>query len=140
MLHWSKRQIDREKNPDAQDLVMRGWAFYYGPLADRADAKRAFEKALTVDPESVGARVGLATVLVEDIGRGARKSRDLDMARVEKLTSEAIERDPGNAQAYQALGMLRRNQNRLGESRIELERRCRSTAMTPAPSFTPSQK
>ncbi|MBV9017793.1 MAG: tetratricopeptide repeat protein [Alphaproteobacteria bacterium] len=44
------------------------------------------------------------------------------MTRAEKLASEAVERDPGSAQAYFALGLVHRSQNRLAESRTELEK------------------
>ena len=44
-----------------------------------------------------------------------------DEARAEQLLLEAIERDANNARARAALGLLRRVQNRLDESRVELE-------------------
>jgi adenylate cyclase len=115
-------QIADEKNPDARDLVMRGWALYYGPLSKREDAKNAFEKAFELDPQSNGARIGLATVLVVDVNRGVSKSRDQDLARAEKLALEAVERDPNSAPAYFALGVTHRAENRLPESRTELEK------------------
>src|SRR5580700_4089056 len=50
------RQIEREKlvNPDAQDLIMRGWALYQRTQAStsREEAKRDFEQALRIEPTS----------------------------------------------------------------------------------------
>src|SRR5262249_40702368 len=74
------------------------------------------------DPQSIGARIGLATLLGERVNRGASKSPTEDLARAEQLASEAVERDPGSAQAYFALGLAHRSQNRLAESRTELEK------------------
>ena len=116
------RQIDPEKNADARDLIMRGWALYYSPLTNRQEAERVFEKALALDPQSIGAKIGVATLLAESVARGVSKSRDQDLARAEKLAFEAIERNPGGAQAYYALGAVHRLQNRLAQSRIELEK------------------
>ena len=115
-------QIADEKNSDARDLVMRGWALYYGPFAKRDDAKQAFEKALELDQQSIGARIGLASVLAVDVNRGVSKSRDQDLARAEKLALEAVVLNPNSAHAYWALGVTHRAQNRLAESRTELEK------------------
>ena len=52
------------------------------------------------------------------------------MARVERLLSEAIESDPNQPMAYAVLGLLRRTQARLSESRIALEK-----ALTLDPNF-----
>ena len=41
--------------------------------------------------------------------------------RAEQLLLEALERDPNSSLAHEVMGMLRRFQNRLTESRIELE-------------------
>ena len=58
----ASRRIDNENavNPDARDLVMRGWALWYGPqsLKARQEAKTTFERALAIDPASVDARIG----------------------------------------------------------------------------------
>jgi adenylate cyclase len=123
------RRIEQEKavNPDAQDLVMRGWAWYHRPrsVASTQEAQRAFERALEIDPRSVDARVGIAAVLLVNlIGNFAPRSSssfERDSARAEQLLLEAIESDPNSAVAHSSMGMLRRVQNRLTEARIEFE-------------------
>jgi adenylate cyclase len=115
------RQIDPEKNPDARDLIMRGWALYYDPQVHWQEAEDAFEKALELDPQSTGAKIALARMLEEGVPRGLSKSREQDMARAEKLITEAVQRDT-SADAYYTLGLLHRLQNRLTESRSELEK------------------
>jgi adenylate cyclase len=123
------RRIEREKtvDPNAQDLVMRGWAWYHRPrsAASTHEAQRAFERALEIHPRSVDARVGIAAVLlvnlVGNFSPRSNSSSERDSARAEQLLLEAIESDPNNATAHSMMGQLRRVQNRLTESRIEFE-------------------
>jgi adenylate cyclase len=120
------RRIEQDKpeNVDARDLIMRGWAFYYRPQTEEnlRLAREAFEKALEIDPESVDARAGIALVLDERLATGSSKTREQDMARADQVLTEALERDRNHAQAHAELGRLRRLQNRLIESKIELEK------------------
>jgi TolB-like protein/Tfp pilus assembly protein PilF len=120
------RRIEQERaiDPDAHDLVMRGWTWFYRPpsAATLQDAQRAFEQALELDPQSVEARIGLATVLVTVTLEGWSKSLAQDQERAEQLLAEIFARGTNHAMAHHAMGMLRRSQNRLTEARIEAER------------------
>src|SRR6266542_407648 len=118
------RRIELEKNPDARDLAMRGYASYFRPVtATRLqEARRDFEQALELDPESVDARTGIASVFLRAGAVGWSKSREQDMARADRLLREALERDGNDARAHFAMGWLRRDQHRFIESRIELEK------------------
>jgi adenylate cyclase len=120
------RQIEREApvNPDARDLVMRGWAWFYRPVSatQLQEAQRAFDQALAMDPESVDARAGIASVLLNAWAAGFTKSPQQDTARADELLTEALERDSNHARALFGLGWVRRYQNRLIESRIALEK------------------
>jgi adenylate cyclase len=123
------RRIEQEKlvDPDARDLVMRGWAWYHRPrsAASTKEAQRAFELALEIDPHLVDAKVGIAMVLLVNlVGNFAPRpdgSFERDSARAEQMLLEAIESDPNNAVAHSNMGLLRRVQNRLTEARIEFE-------------------
>ena len=61
-------RIEEEKtvDPDARDLVMRGWAWWYraASVGAEEEALRAFERALEIDQRSTDARIGIARVLV----------------------------------------------------------------------------
>jgi TolB-like protein len=107
----------------ATDLVMRGWALFHRPYsaALRQEAQRAFASALEIDPRSVNAKIGIATVLVANIGDAWSGSVEHDKSRAEQLLFEALERDANSASAHFAMGQLRRLQNRLAESKIEFE-------------------
>ncbi|HWZ67772.1 MAG TPA: adenylate/guanylate cyclase domain-containing protein [Stellaceae bacterium] len=119
------RRVERDGlvNPDAHDFLMRGWASYYRPVSPtiRQEALRAFERALEVDPQSVEARIGIGTVLVDDMVLRFSSSRKQDAARADHVLGEALERETNHSMAYFAMGVLRRVQNRLADSQIELE-------------------
>jgi len=120
------RRIEQERpvDPDAQDLVMRGWALYQRPLSteNRKEALQAFERAQAIDPNSIDAEIGIAAILVVNIANGTTETPKEDEARAEKLLANALQRDPNRAQIHITIGLLRRLQNRLAESRIEWER------------------
>jgi adenylate cyclase len=124
-------ELERPVNPEASDFVMRGWALYYRPISTPIllEAQAAFERALALDPQSVDAKIGLATVLTEFVANGrahvvdgATVSRDQDLAHSDQLLAEAMAHGTESARAYFATARLRRLQNRLIESRIELEK------------------
>ena len=118
------RQIEREKDPDASDLVMRGWAWFFRPVSETQlqAARRAFEQALEKDPGSVDARVGIADVLLISRGSGFSKWPHQDEVQTEQLLLEALERNGNHTRALQAIGWLRRLQGRWVKSKINLEK------------------
>jgi len=119
------RRIDQERaiDPDARDLVMRGWAWWYRPfsVANRKEAQRAFEHALEIDPRSVDARIGVALVLAGNLVNGHSSSVHEDQARAEKLLLEALERDVNRSMVHGAMGLLRQAEDRQAEVQAELE-------------------
>jgi adenylate cyclase len=132
LLRDANHRIEQENaiDPDARDLVMRGWALWYGPQTPKTmqEALRAFERALEIDPRSAEARIGIARALVGKVAiLWTSTSLQQDevqqaAARGEKLLLEAIESDPNQPMAYAILGVLRRTQSRLAESQIAFEK------------------
>ena len=125
MVEAAARRIEQEAvvDPDARDLVMRGWACWYKPrsVTNQQEAQRAFERALEIDPRSVDARIGIASVLAADLSDARSCSDQEDEARAEQMLLESFEQDANRSTAHRAMGHLRRSQNRLTESRTELE-------------------
>jgi TolB-like protein/class 3 adenylate cyclase len=70
-----RTEQEKEVNPDARDLVMRGWAEWYGPRSstNSEEAQATFERALALDPRSLEARIGLATVLPTTVSNGCEQ-------------------------------------------------------------------
>jgi len=67
------RRVEQERaaDPDARDVVMRGWALFWGGGSFVYQAAlREFEQALRIDPRSIDARLGIARVLVSVVGDG----------------------------------------------------------------------
>jgi TolB-like protein len=120
------RHIRRERaaDPDAHDLVMRGWAEFYRPrsVTTLREARAVFVRALELLPRSVRARIGLATVIAAAMLGGWSRSLADDQARIEGLLAEVFARRANHSMAYYAMAMLRRSQKRLVEGRIEAER------------------
>jgi len=118
------KQIEHESNPDAQDLIMRGWALYQRtPAASSRDAaKREFEQALKIDPDSYDAKLGVASCLIIDLSNGNSEQPAADEKRAEALLSELLARNPNRSQLHTTLALLRRFQDRLPESKIEWQR------------------
>jgi TolB-like protein len=114
----------RSADPDTHDLLIRGWAWFCRPRSASTlqDAQRDFERALELEPSSVEARIGLATVMVASLLGGWSDALSQDQARVEQLLAEVFARVTNHSMAHQAMAMLRRSQNRLTEARIEAER------------------
>jgi tetratricopeptide (TPR) repeat protein len=114
---------ERDINPNARDLVMRGWAWWNRPLseASRREALHAFEQALAADPRSVDAKIGLATALVTIVASGWSSAIKEDKARVEQWLVDALGRDSNSSMAHYAMGLLRLVENRLAEAYTETE-------------------
>lgn len=119
------RRMEQERavNPEARDLVMHGWAWFDRPSTQGTyqEAWQAFERALEIDPGSVDARIGIGTVLSAKLIIGWSTSSEAHKARADRLLTEALERDANRSMAHFGMGLLRRFQNRMVESQIELE-------------------
>jgi TolB-like protein/DNA-binding winged helix-turn-helix (wHTH) protein/tetratricopeptide (TPR) repeat protein len=116
-------ELERAVDPDARDLVMRAWARYYRPFSPASvqEALQDFERALEMDPRSVDARIGIATILLGRISVAWSSSERQDQARAAQLLLEALESDTNRSSAHVAMGVLRRIQLRFSESKMEFE-------------------
>jgi adenylate cyclase len=125
LIEAAARRIEQHRiiDPDARDLVMRGWAFYYRSKSTETmqQARRSFERALEIGPQSLDARVGLALCLVHGLADGWSGSVQQEEAQADQLLREALQHDTNQPMARVAMGLLRRYQNRLSEAHAELE-------------------
>jgi adenylate cyclase len=105
------------------DLSMRGRTFMSRPqsLANRRTALDCFEQALDRNQGSALARIGIANVLITNILEGWSTSVEEDTVRAEHLLLQALDGDTDISQVHTYMGMLRRIQGRLSDSRLELE-------------------
>ena len=119
------RRIEQERavDPDARDLVMQGYAVWYRPRSVRnnEEAERIFRRALAIDPRSIDAKIGIAKIVVSNVTQAWSHSAEEDTEQAERLLLDVLEDNTGSALAHSTMGMVRRFQNRLTESRFEFE-------------------
>jgi TolB-like protein/class 3 adenylate cyclase len=118
------RRAELSRHPDALDLVFQGFAcVYQGPAPDQlTQARGFFERALAIDPRSVGALVGMASV---DATMGAYVLTDDRSARLSAAETNAIRAlslDPDRALAHRVLGTVYNMTNRSAQGIAECER------------------
>jgi adenylate cyclase len=115
-------------------LIMRGRHYATRPAteANRREALRCFELALDGDSTSVDARIGIARVLIGNIGDGWSRSVVKDTARAERLLLDVLNVGADISEAHFVIGMLRRQQGRLDEALFELEKAAELAPNVPA--------
>jgi TolB-like protein/class 3 adenylate cyclase/Flp pilus assembly protein TadD len=117
------RRAQRSTNPDVMELIFQGMAcIYKGPSAEPlAQARRFFERALEIDPQNVGALVGIANV---DATAGAHMltdDRSELLATAEANVMRALSLDPNRALAHRILGTIYNVTNRHAQAIAECE-------------------
>ena len=105
------------------DMVMcgRDWQQRLASPVNRRRAMHCFEAALAQRSDLLGAKVGIAGVLIANVADGWSQTVGQDVVRVETLLLEVLQADRDTAVPYLILGVLRRFQGRLQESKVALE-------------------
>ena len=119
--------VDEKEQPDptVRDLIKQGWELYYLPYSAMRwqDARRDFERAFELNPQSTEARIGLASVLSTKLADGWSPVLQEDLSRAENILAEALDKGTvsDRATARFTLGVLRQMQNRLPDAQKEFE-------------------
>jgi len=118
------QRAERSPNPDAMDLNFQGRAWYNkGPTPECMTKARAFfQRSLTLDPESIGAMLGLAMV---DATAGAADIADDRLARfgaAEAGLARVLALAPNDALAHRYLGLVLMLTGRPAQGIAECER------------------
>jgi adenylate cyclase len=110
-------------HPDALDYILRGRAARLKPPSreNRAEAIGLFERALTLDPQSVEAQSRLATALAARVLDNMTDMAAADILRAERLAGQALAASPRNPLAHYAKGQVLRAQGRPAEAIPEYE-------------------
>jgi tetratricopeptide (TPR) repeat protein len=111
------------EHPEALDYILRGRATLFRPNSRElcAEAIGLYERALTLDPESVEAQTELASVLVGRVIDLMTDTAPADLARAEELVDQALAANPRHAKAHLVKGRVLRAQNRWDEAALEFE-------------------
>jgi TolB-like protein/class 3 adenylate cyclase len=118
------RRAERSQHPDAMDLYFQGMASMFKGLTPEhlIQARSFFERALAIDPRSIGALVGMAIV---DFQMGASLLTDDGTARflaAETNAIKALSLAPDHADAHRVLGGVYIFTNRAAQGIAECER------------------
>jgi TolB-like protein len=111
------------EHPEALDYILRGRATQFKPNSRElyAEAISLYERALTLDPESVEAQTQLAGALVGRVIDLMTDTAPADLARAEEVVNQALAAKPRHAKAHLFKGRVLRAQNRWDEAVLEFE-------------------
>jgi TolB-like protein len=117
------RRAECSPLPDATDLVFQGRAWFNKGLTPDyvAQARRFFERAISLDPKNVEAMVGLARV---DLALGGALMTDdwsVRFISAEATLNKALSLAPNHALAHSILGVVQMYTNRAAQGIAECE-------------------
>jgi len=106
------------EHPDALDYILRARAAAVKAPSreNRAERIAMYERALTLDPDSVEAQSWLATALAGRILANATNTADTDVLRAEGLAGRALAAAPRSPLPHYARGQVLRAQGRYAEA------------------------
>jgi tetratricopeptide (TPR) repeat protein len=109
LIEVEARRAERSLHPDAMDLYFQGIACGNIGVTPEymAQARGFFERALALDPRSIEALVGVATVDALSAASFIADDRTSRLALAEAAVIKALSMAPQHAQAHLALGIVR---------------------------------
>jgi TolB-like protein/DNA-binding SARP family transcriptional activator/Flp pilus assembly protein TadD len=118
------RRAERAQNPDAMDLYFQGVAWWHKghTLESMSQARSFFERALALDPDNVGALVGLGSLDADIAATFSADDRLERLASAETTLTEALSMAPDHAWAHVAMGTVQIYTNRAAQGIAECER------------------
>jgi TolB-like protein/tetratricopeptide (TPR) repeat protein len=117
------RRAEHSLHPDALDLIFQGFACsYMGPAAEHLIRARGFfERAVTIDPRSIGALVGMAGIDLTMAGNLLTDDRTALFSAAETNAVKALSIAPDHAVAHSILGTVYIFTNRAAQGIAECE-------------------
>jgi len=118
------QRASRSLDSDATDLNFQGMAYLNKGITPEhmAQARGFFQRALTIDPESVGALVGMANVDMIVGFALLSDDRAVRLSAAEANATRALSLAPDDASAHFVLGCVYMFTNRVAEGAAECER------------------
>ncbi|MEH2513132.1 adenylate cyclase [Nitrobacteraceae bacterium AZCC 1564] len=135
LIEAESRRSERQKNPDAVDLAMRGWAKHHETPRTRDSTLQAlelFDSALRLDPDNADAMVGKSWNLVIKTINQWSQSPGEDVRHATELIDKALAKSPSSAAAHTVKGQIL-NIGRPEAALFELD-----AALEIDPNFTPA--
>ncbi|SED20651.1 TolB amino-terminal domain-containing protein [Rhizobiales bacterium GAS191] len=127
MIRIAAREAEaRRINPDAQDLVMRAKAVLLQPGSEDTlrEAEALFRRAAEIDGQNVGALIGIATALMDQVmafDRNRGVPIDAKISQASELIEKVLVLDPKSSDAHFIRGMIFEAERRNTEAAAEYE-------------------
>jgi TolB-like protein/class 3 adenylate cyclase len=124
LIEAEARRAERSLHPDAIDLVFQGSSCWNKGMTPEhmAQARRFFERALTLDPVNIEALVGAAAVDGASAAFFIVNDRDARLAAAEATLIKALSMSPQHARAHMFLGAVQMTTKRAAQGIRECER------------------
>jgi TolB-like protein/Tfp pilus assembly protein PilF len=118
------RRAERSPHPDTLDLIFQGRACLCreGHPEHLSQARDFFNRSLAIDPESIGALIGIALVDLTTAVSLLTDDRTARLSAAETNTVKAISLAPDHAGAHSILGGIYISTNRAAQGIAECER------------------
>ena len=117
------RRAERAPRSNSMDLYFRGMSAYNKALTpdNLSEARKLFERALTLDPGNVDAIVGAALASIVLVGMHLSDDRAVRLAAAEALAVKALSIAPEKASGHLCLGVVYIYTNRAAQGISEFE-------------------
>jgi TolB-like protein/class 3 adenylate cyclase/Flp pilus assembly protein TadD len=114
LIEAEARRAERSLHPDAIDLVFQARSCWNRGMTSEhmAQARAFFERALTLDPGSIEALVGVAGVDAASAALFMVVDRDARLVAAEAMLTKALSMSPRHARAHMVLGAVQMATNR----------------------------
>jgi TolB-like protein/class 3 adenylate cyclase len=124
LIEAEARRAERSLHPDAVDLSFQGSSCWNKGMTPEhlAQAKRFFERALTLDPGNIEALVGIAAADAASAAFFIVNDRDARFAAAEAALTKALSMSPRHARAHMFLGAVQILTKRAAQGIRECER------------------
>lgn len=124
LIEAEARRAENTPNPDAIDLIFRGRHSFNEGLTSSSltQARLYFERALTIDPENVDAKIWMAAVDVTSSSTFLTDDLPLRLAAAETILLKALSHAPSHPFAHLLLGIVLMHTNRAVQGLAECER------------------
>jgi TolB-like protein/class 3 adenylate cyclase/Tfp pilus assembly protein PilF len=108
LIEAEAQRAERSLHPDAIDLVFQGTdCWNKGATAENmAQARKFFERALTLDPGNTEALLGIAVLDIASAGFFVVHDRDAPLAAAEATLTKVLSKSPQHARAHMYLGCV----------------------------------
>jgi TolB-like protein/class 3 adenylate cyclase/Flp pilus assembly protein TadD len=123
LIEAAARRAERSLHPDAMELIFQGRSWWNKGMTSEhmVQGRRFFERALVLDPGSIEALVGTASVDAASAATYIAVDRDARFVAAEATLIKVLSMSPQHARAHMFLGIVQMSTNRAAQGIRECE-------------------